>query len=132
MKALVWMLAAAFLVTAVPAPVAAQPRAVTVKIIGTVDEAPSEGRARAMWRLNVSGKTIDLHVTKLELLAGGPTPADIFRHLRVNRGVITVSGEPAGLKTVTDATKGQTLTIQGTMRWAETPAILLVSTASAK
>lgn len=119
-------------VWAAPSHVFAQPRAITVKIDGRIGKAPDEGRARARWHLRVDRKDIELYVTKLEILAGATTNAEVIRHLKANRAAILTSGGADALKTIADAPEGANAVIQGTMRWAETPPILLVSTASAK
>lgn len=125
------LFAVAFLFVAVPEHADAQPKAITVKIQGQVGEPPDEGRPRATWRLRVNGNEVKLYVSKLEILAGATTDVEIFRQLKVNRGLVVVSGEAPAVATLEGAKNGQRVTIQGTMRWADTPAILLVSTASA-
>ncbi len=108
----------------------AQPRATTVKISGIISEPPAEGRARATWNLRANGTEVKLFVTRLEILAGGPTDAEIFRQLRVNRGLIVATGEAPAMSIIEETAAGKAITIQGTLRWAETPAVLLVSTAT--
>jgi hypothetical protein len=110
-------------------PAVAQPQAITVKISGTVGEAPSEGRPRAKWHLRVNQKEVKLFVTKLEILAGSATNAEVIRQLKVNRAAILTEGGADALKTIESNPPGKPLTIQGTMRWAVTPPLLFVSTA---
>lgn len=132
MKVLLFTLALGFtLTTGIAETASAQPKAITVKIEGRIGEAPEEGRPRATWHLRVNRKDVKLYVTKLEILAGATTEAEVIRQLRVNRAAIVTSGGEGALKTLEDAAEGSNATIQGTMRWTDTPPILLVSTASA-
>ncbi len=112
-----------------PSGAAAQPRTTTVRITATVDEAPSVDRARATWRLRVHREDVTLFVSQLQILAGATTDAEIFRQLRANRAAIVTSGQAAGLKVLTEARKGAAVRITGTLRWTETPPVLMVSTA---
>lgn len=77
----------------------------------------------------MNGSEVKLFVTKLDVLAGATTDAEVLRHLRVNRAAILTSGDKAGIDAIENAPAGKPFRIQGTMRWAETPPILMVSTA---
>ncbi len=126
--AALWVLAAvAGAMTTAPPSAFAQPKAVTVKINGTVGEAPDEGRPRATWHLRVNREDVKLYVTKLEILAGATTDAEIIRQLRVNRAAILTEGEADAMKKLGASPPGTAVTIQGTMRWTSTPPVLLVS-----
>lgn len=122
---------AAPIVLAASTPALAQPKAITVRVEGRVGKAPDEGRPRARWHLRVDRKDVELYVTNLEILAGSMTPAQVIRQLKANRAAILTSGGEAALRAIRDAPEGANAVIQGTMRWTETPPILLVSTASA-
>lgn len=106
----------------------AQIRPITVQLIGTAYEAPAEGRPRAKWHLRVNRKEVPFFLTKLVVLAGSTTAIEIINRLKLSRGAIVANGPKPALETLETATPGTPLQIQGTLRWTDTPAILLVST----
>ena len=106
----------------------AQIRPITVKLMGTAYEAPTEGRPRAKWHLRVNRKEVPFFLTKLVVLAGSTTQIEIINRLKLSRGAIVVNGPKPALETLETAAPGTPLEIQGTLRWTDTPAILLVST----
>lgn len=104
----------------------AQVRATTVRIEGTTVESTGDARPRARWHLRVNRKEVLLFVAKLTVLSGATTDAEILRHLKANRAAIVVTGPAAALETL-GGPKPKSVTISGTLRWADTPPLLLVS-----
>lgn len=124
------VLVALVLATAAHRAASAQPIPITVKIHGTVEAPPSEDRPRATWRLRIDGEETTLFVTRLDVLAGSVTNGAVIRQLRLSRGLLIVQGRKPTLQTIRATPDGGDITIQGTMRWADIPATLLVSTAT--
>jgi hypothetical protein len=89
----------------------------TIRLEGYLEEAPGGTRPDAKWSIDLGEKSVTLHVTELQIVAGPGTASDVIQALKPYRAAaFKVVGDEKTLEKLATARAGSKVELRGTLR----------------